>query len=98
MSIWINPRIAEIVAGLPGVHDEVVATAQRGAKLLRKNIHNHTGAMARSVRAESLGDKDAFFGMSDEGAIGYNFGHFNTWANRDIPGSQVIERTIGEMG
>lgn len=97
MSVWVNPRIAEIVAGLPGVHDEVVDTAQRGAKLLKKNIRNRTGAMARTVRAEALGDKDAFFGIADEGAIGYNFGHHNNWSDTDVPGSHVIERTIGEM-
>ncbi|SFI81889.1 hypothetical protein SAMN05216275_10576 [Streptosporangium canum] len=93
----MDPRVAEIVAGLEGVHAEVISTAQRGARLLKKNIRNRTGAMARSVRAEALGDKDAFFGIGDEGAIGYNFGHHNTWSDTDISGSRVIERTIGEM-
>ncbi|GII83291.1 hypothetical protein Ssi03_12810 [Sphaerisporangium siamense] len=97
MSVWVNPKIAEVIAGLPGVHAEVIATAQRGAKILKANIARRTGAMARSVRAEALGDKDAFFGVKDEGAIGYNFGHFNNWADREVPGSHVIERTISEM-
>lgn len=93
----MDPNIAETVAGLPGVHEQVIKTAQQGAKILRRNIAKHTGAMARSVRAEAVGDKDAFFGIKDEGALGYNFGHFNDWADRDIPGSHVIERTIQEM-
>lgn len=97
MSYWIDPNVAEIVAGLPGVHAEVVATAHRGAALLKRNINSQTGAMAGSVEVEVLNDKDAFFGMSDEGAMPYNYGHHNNWADRDIPGSHVIEKTIAGM-
>ncbi|WP_043617360.1 DUF5403 family protein [Nonomuraea candida] len=97
MSYWVNPRTNEIVAGLPGVHAEVIATAHRGAALLKAEINTRTGAMAASVSAEAVGSKDAFFGMSDEGAIPYNFGHHNLWADRDIPGSHVIEQAMGGL-
>jgi hypothetical protein len=96
VSVWIDPNIAEIVAGLPGVKAEVVATAHRGAALLKSNIAKRTGAMARSVSV-TQGTKDAFFGISDEGALGYNYGHHNNWSDEDVPGSFVIEKTIAEM-
>ncbi|MGN9782761.1 DUF5403 family protein [Nonomuraea sp. ZG12] len=96
MSVWIDPNIAEIVAGLDGVKDEVVATAHRGAAKLRANIAKRSGAMARSVTV-SKGTKDAFFGIKDAGALGYNYGHHNNWSDRDIAGSHVIEKTIREM-
>jgi hypothetical protein len=97
VSYSIRPDIAEVVAGLPGVHKEVIATAHKGAKILRKKIAKDTGAMARSVRVEVLA-KDAFFGIGDDGAIGYNFGHLNNWSGEPVTGSHVIERTIAEMG
>ncbi|GAA3537193.1 hypothetical protein GCM10022419_016290 [Nonomuraea rosea] len=97
MSYWVHPDCNEIVAGLPGVHAEVVKTAHRGARLLRKAINSQTGAMAGSVEAHSLGSKDAWFGLSDPGAIPYNFGHHNNWADRDIPGSHVIEKAMRSL-
>jgi hypothetical protein len=96
MSMWIDPNIEEIVAGLPGVKAEVVATAHRGAQKLKSNIAKRTGAMARSVSV-SVGTKDAFFGIDDPGALGYNYGHHNTWTDEDVAGSHVIERTVAEM-
>lgn len=97
MSYWVDPDIAEIVAGLPGVHKEVVETAHRGAKLLRRNINSNTGAMAHSVFSEAMGSKDAFFGLTDDGAVGYNFGHHNTWTDKPVAGSHVIATTIKQM-
>ncbi|MEU4726543.1 DUF5403 family protein [Nonomuraea dietziae] len=97
MTVWVDPDVEEIVAGLEGVTAEVVATAHRGAAKLKANIANRTGAMAGSVSAERVGSKDAFFGMSDEGALGYNYGHHNVWSDEDVPGSHVIEKTIREM-
>jgi hypothetical protein len=96
MSVWVDPDVAEIVAGLPGVKEEVVKTAHRGAAKLKANIAKRTGAMARSVSV-STGTKDAFFGMSDDGALGYNYGHHNKWSDTDVAGSHVIEKTIREM-
>ncbi|MFI6319748.1 DUF5403 family protein [Nonomuraea sp. NPDC050556] len=97
MSLWIDPDIAEIVAGLDGVHDEVMKVAHKGAGLLRAAIRSKTGAMAASVESSALGSKDAWFGMSDEGAIGYNFGHHNTWADRPVSGSHVIEEAVKRL-
>ncbi|GAA4186919.1 hypothetical protein GCM10022252_19630 [Streptosporangium oxazolinicum] len=97
MSYWVNPDIEEIVAGLPGVRAEVIETAHRGARLLRRNINSSTGAMAASVESEALGAKDAWFGLNDEGAMGYNYGHHNTWSDEPVPGSHVIAKTIGGL-
>lgn len=97
MSVWIDPDIAEIVADLPGVKEEVINTAHRGASILKRNIANRTGAMDRSVSV-TTGIKDAFFGSDDPGILGYNYGHHNNWSDEDIAGSHVIEKTIKEMG
>lgn len=97
MSLWIDPDCAEIVAGLDGVQDSVMRVAHKGAGLLRSAISSKTGAMAASVHSERLGSKDAWFGMKDEGAIPYNFGHNNTWSNRYVPGSRVIEEAISRL-
>ncbi|WP_431911727.1 DUF5403 family protein [Nonomuraea jabiensis] len=96
MSVWVDPNIEEIVAGLPGVKAEVVKTAHRGAQKLKANIAKRTGAMARSVSV-STGTKDAFFGISDDGALGYNYGHHNKWSDEQVAGSHVIEQTVAEM-
>lgn len=96
MSVWIDPDIAKIIAHLPGVKEEVVATAHRGATILKANIAHRTGAMARSVKV-TKGITDAFFGIDDPGALGYNYGHHNVWSDEDVPGSHVIEKTIREM-
>ncbi|MEU7830387.1 DUF5403 family protein [Nonomuraea sp. NPDC049129] len=97
MSVWVNPDVEEIVAGLEGVTAEVVKTANRGARKLKANIAKRTGRMAGSVSAERVGSKDAFFGISDEGALGYNYGHHNSWADEQVQGSYVIEQTVREM-
>lgn len=98
MSVWIRPDIAEIVASLPGVHQEVINTAHKGARILRRNIAVDTGDMRRSVGVDIPNNKDAFFYIDDPGALGYNYGHHNNWADRRVPGSYVIQRTIEELG
>lgn len=97
MSVWVHPEIARIIAELPGVHAEVIRTAHKGARILKRNIAVDTGRMRHETGVDVPNNKDAFFGVRDPGFIPYNYGHFNLWAQRPIVGSHVIEKTIAQM-
>lgn len=80
---------AEIVAELPGVRDAVHHVAEVGAAKAEARLaaHRHTGAA--KVELEFT-DKDSIVSLVDEAAESIEFGGWNVWAKKYLPGLYII--------
>lgn len=82
-------KCAEIVADLPGVRDEVHHIAEIGAAKAEARLaaHRNTGAAKVELVAE---EKDSMVVLVDEAAESIEFGGWNVWAQRYLPGLYIV--------
>jgi hypothetical protein len=89
MAVVLYKNLEEIVASMPGVRDEVHHVAEVGAAEAEARLaaHHHTGNAKVTL---THGDKDSFVNLEDPAALSIEFGGYNVWARRRLPGMYII--------
>jgi hypothetical protein len=87
--VSLNKNLEEIIAGLEGVRDEVHHVAEVGAAEAEARLaaHHYTGDAKVTL---THGKKDSFVNLEDPAALSIEFGGYNHWAKRRLPGLYII--------
>lgn len=79
----------EVVAGLPGMKDAVHHVAEIGAANAERRLAGHKQTGNAKIELTDEG-KDSMVTLVDEAALSIEFGGWNHWAQRYLPGLYIV--------
>lgn len=80
---------AEVVAALPGVRDEVHHVAEIGAANAEMRLAAHRETGNAKIELEAT-EKDSLVSLVDPAALSIEFGGWNVWAKKYLPGLYIV--------